>query len=110
MTEYVLRLSQSSSFSKTTHRQLLSHLQNVGFGDGGFQAISTARFTGFEFVIFHDGIPVRMREHAEEVEKGITGRACCCAARLATSAFGRVRVWQALPVGLGALQGWADLQ
>ena len=32
-TEYVLRLSQCSAFRQTTHRELLSHLQDVSFGD-----------------------------------------------------------------------------
>ena len=73
VTEHLLRLSQCPAFRQTTHGQLLRHLQDVGLGDGGLHDVGTTRFTGFELVIFHDGIPVRMGK-AGEVEQSVTER------------------------------------
>ena len=71
--EDLLGLSQCPAFRQTTHRQLLSHLQDVSFGDRGLHDVGASRFTGYEFVIFHAGIPVQMSESAGNVERGVTG-------------------------------------
>ena len=58
MAEDESTLGQRPSFRQTIHRELLSHLQDVGFGDRRFHDIGVGRFTGFELGIFHAGIPI----------------------------------------------------